>query len=104
MVIFTQPDNLVVIDTIDPACFLAETHKNRTMSPRHRLKKPIHNVKEACISRPYMPDVSGKPLLFISGNLLWHPHLRSGVLRENVPRTFPLSAKLVEPIGIEPMT
>ena len=73
----TQPDNHLCTTS------LVSIRPEDRVKPNHvataSIKKPIHNVKEACISRPYMPDVSGKPLLFISRDL-------------------------VEPIGIEPMT
>ena len=91
MVIFTQPDNLVVIDTLDLAYFLAETHKNRTMSPRHRLKKPIHNVKEACISKPYRRTYPANR--YSSSLEIFELH-----------RETSLRSTLVELIGIEPMT
>lgn len=72
----TQPDNHLCTTLFS---LLARRPRKPNRVATASIKKPIHNVKEACISRPYMPDVSGKPLLFISRDL-------------------------VEPIGIEPMT
>ena len=69
---------------------LRKRTKTHPVSPRHRSKNPFTMSKRLAL-RAISPDVSGKPLLFISGNYL--------LLRETS-----LSSDLVELIGIEPMT
>ena len=53
----------------EPVQAIQKRPPNQARVATASIKKPIHNVKEARLRAPYMPDVSGKPLLFISGNL-----------------------------------
>jgi hypothetical protein len=53
----------------EPVQAIRKRPPNQARVATASIKKPIHNVKEARLRAPYMPDVSGKPLLFISGNL-----------------------------------
>jgi hypothetical protein len=53
-----------------PAPALQPTHKNQRHVATASIKKPIHNVKERHASaQRILPDVSGKPFLFIPGNI-----------------------------------
>ena len=64
-----------------PSSLAAERHKNQSHVATASIKKPIHNVKERRL-RLILPDVSGK---LLSSSL-------------------EISRRMVEPIGIEPMT
>ena len=66
-----------------PSSLAAERHKNQSHVATASIKKPIHNVKERYASaQRILPDVSGK---LLSSSL-------------------EISRRMVEPIGIEPMT
>ena len=54
--------------------------------------------------QPAMPDNFSLHPWSMLFRVLPLPRLRLGVFRENMPRMFSGTEKLVEPIGIEPMT
>jgi hypothetical protein len=84
-----------LIETIvDPASQLKPTPS------RHRFEKPIHNVKK--LASPRARRTAGVPADLVSSSLdIWLVRFR---LSFSEKRDSALDEKLVEPIGIEPMT
>jgi hypothetical protein len=60
----TQPDNHFVYNKVRFPPIRGSV-KNRTVSPRHRLKNPFTMSKRGAIRASYHRPVAGKPLFFI---------------------------------------
>ena len=86
-------DNLSLIETaVDPASQLKPTPS------RHRFEKPIHNVKK--LASPWACRTAAVAADLVSSSLdIW-----LSVFQLPGERQSALDEKMVEPIGIEPMT
>jgi hypothetical protein len=92
-------DNLLSIDILPvlpeaSPCMPQKADLSKSEPARHRFLKPIHNVKDGALPGSYITDTPmahRKLVIFIPGDMYR-------------PRPRETRRKLVEPIGIEPMT